>query len=211
MRDVAVKRQDRPRVSSVIVAVKCHRMLFRQNCSQQISYADLNGSWMSLSEAPLELQATRLLLGGHATLSSQRAIGVIEKVAGGDIDGNVVVKREVLAPLEGLETVDDDLTESRDTCELTGLNEQAVSPEASDVVGDGGGTTGYGACDLSVAHAADDHEHHVSAELGALLPIRCREGLRTKVTVARTACKPLDTVGATLANVETLAHERPLG
>ena len=64
---------------------------------------------MSLSETPLELQASQLLLGRHATLSPQRAIGVIKEVTGCNIDRDVVVERKVLTPLEGLEAVDGDL------------------------------------------------------------------------------------------------------
>jgi hypothetical protein len=82
----------------------------------------------------LQLGATTSLMFGHPALPPKRAVGVEKEVAGIRFNGHVVVERIVLAPLEGLEPVDDDLAGWRGRLELPCLKEHAVSAKAGDVV-----------------------------------------------------------------------------
>jgi hypothetical protein len=106
------------------------------------------------------------------------------------------MKREVLTPLECLETVDGDFGHRVDSFELAGLQKQAMAAQTSDVMRDRSGAAIQSACDLAVGHAAHDHHDNARRQFGTLLPVRRRERLRTKVTVTGKTCKPLDTLRA---------------
>ena len=132
-----------------------------------------------------------------------------EEVATLDLNGQVVVKGMVLAVLETLEAVDDDLSHTLDPLELAGLEEQVVAPEAADLVGDGTGGASQGTGDLAVGHAPHDHQEHRLHQSGLLLPVGHAEGLYTKVTATVQTCKPLYTLRGKGTGIESLAFVGP--
>jgi hypothetical protein len=119
------------------------------------------------------------------------------------------MERKVLTPFEGLKAIDGDIV-GYDPFKFRCLQEQAMTAQARDLVRDRGGATQKCPGHLAIAHAPNHHHDDAGSEIGALLPVGCREGLGTEVTLARETCKPLDTVGASLAKEEALALERPV-
>jgi hypothetical protein len=124
----------------VIVTSNRHRLVISKKGSEQFSYTRFNCSGISFAELRLENMTANLLVRRHATLATQWAIGVIEKVARRNVDRHVMVERKVLTPLEGLKAIDGDLV-GHDPFKFRRLQEQAMTAQARDVVRDGGGAT----------------------------------------------------------------------
>jgi hypothetical protein len=90
------------------VVVTTHGELFRppdEGC-EQFSHAHLDGSGIGPAVAILQLGTPAFLIGRHATLSPQHAIGVIEHVSRVDLYRYVVMKRKILAAFKALESID---------------------------------------------------------------------------------------------------------
>ena len=186
------KGSKRTRIGVVVIASNRDGLVASQKRFEQFAYALLDGAGIGPSEAPLEFGAAVLLVGRHPALSSQYAVGVVEKVAGNDIDGHIVMKREVLAELEALESVDDHLAGKREARKIPSLIEQAMPAETSNLVGHGGGSAPQGTCDLAVSHASDNHGEDGRKEVRTFLPVGRREGLYTKLTITGQTGKALD-------------------
>ena len=94
-----------------------------------------------------------------------------------DFHRQIVMKRVVLAELEGLEAVDDERSDRRDLVYHPGMQEDAVSAESCDMPVDGGWGDVEGTGDLTVGHAADGHHEDLGVEKRELLPVRGGESL----------------------------------
>src|SRR5262245_18418733 len=103
------------------------------------------------------------------------------------MDRDVVMEGKILTPLEGLEAVDSDFGKRRQSSELVGLEKQAVTSEARNLMRDRRRAAPYCSRQLSIAHAADHHHDDAGSKFGTLLPVGRGERLCTKVTLASKA------------------------
>ena len=115
---------------------------------------------------------------------------------------------EVLAELESLKTVNDNLAWWWDALQQTPMQEQAVASEAIDQTIDGRRFDLQVPGDLSVCHAPDDSHEDFFDQLGFLQPVGCAEGLGTEGDTAGLACVPLDTAAVALPGVGCALLER---
>jgi hypothetical protein len=135
MRKLGRECPHRLRIRRVVVASNGQFSSIEQKCCKQIPHARFNRAGVGLAQSRLEGNAPSLLARRHTSLSPQRTIGVIQEIAGGDIDRDIVVEGEVLTPFEGLESVDGDLAEFLNPAEFSSLNEETVTPQSRHLVG----------------------------------------------------------------------------
>ncbi|MDO9069561.1 MAG: hypothetical protein Q7W05_14055 [Deltaproteobacteria bacterium] len=178
---------------------------------QEFDHAPLDSLGIRATQRSLELGPAPFLPLCHAPFAPQRAVGMEQEVAGRGVDGHVVMEGEVLAPLEGLEAVDDDLGGGTDLLQLSGVEQQAVAAEAGGLALDGGGSDSFGPGGLAVAHRADLRHEQSGHQIGTLLPVGGGEGLCAEVAAAVEACEPLDTPGGAAAGEVALALVAPGG
>ena len=157
------------------------------------------------------LLAALLLERRHPAFATQLAVGEIDEKVRALLHGHVVVDREVLAELEGLEAVDDHFGRRRCLCHQLLVQQEAVPAEAGDVAVNGGGGHAQVPGDLPVGHASGDLGEDEGAQMGAFLPVGCAEGLGAEGAPAVQAGKPLDTLGGCLSLEVSRALEGPVG
>lgn len=175
--DCAGEGLDSSRVGPVVIASNGECRLGLKEGFEEFSHTPLDGAWIGPAETVFELGAAVFLLGRHAALSPQHAVGVIEQVACIGLDSHIMVKRKVLAKLKALESIDDYVASDRESGEVAGLKEQAMAAQTGNVMGHRRRRTAQCPCNLAVAHTADDHREDQWCEFWALLPIGSGECL----------------------------------
>ncbi|MBK7701374.1 MAG: hypothetical protein IPI34_00055 [bacterium] len=138
---------------------------------QQFGHAPADGFRVRATQRSLELGPAPFLPLCHAPFAPQWAVGMEQEVAGRGVDGHVVMEGEVLAPLEGLEAVDDDLGGGTDLLQLLGVEQQAVAAEAGGLALDGGSSDMLRPGGLAVAHRTDQCHEQSGHQVGTLLPV----------------------------------------
>ena len=131
----------RAAVSRVIVGVEVERAggeVVGQDRGEERVDARFDGLRVGPAELALELGSARLLEWGHGALAAQRAVGEVVEEPGVSADGEVGVEGEELGELEGLEAVDDEGFAQGVAAKQRGVEEEAVTAEASDESDDGG-------------------------------------------------------------------------
>ena len=129
------------------------------------------------TEAKLELRATLLLPGRHASLAAQLAVGEAVDVVRIGADGRVEVDGRVLAELEGLEAVDDERLRQRPLGAQPLVEEQTVAAQAFDLAEHGGGRDAEVARDLPVGRAGEQAQEELARQVGPAQPVGQRERL----------------------------------
>ena len=194
-------------ISSVLVRADLHRSPRGQDDSQQRSHLLLDRLGIRSSELELELCSPGLLCPRHASLASQLGIGEGIEEVGVGADGEVEVEGEILAELEGFESVDDErFVEVRG---VETLEEQAMTAETFYLAHDRRGSDVEFACDLTESGAAEGSMEEHGQEVGELEPVGGGEGLCGEVAVAVEAEEPLDAMGLGVTRVEACPFVRP--
>ena len=155
-----------------------------KNHFKDLPHVPFDGLGIGTTQLHFQLLASSLLRFCHPAFAPQLAIGEVEEKVGVLLHGKVVMDRIVLAELEGLEAVDDNVGyRGRGFHELR-VQQEAVPSEA-----------GYMSvdrlwCDLQipgnlpVAHASDGFHKDLLVKLGHLLPVCCAERLTTEGSLA---------------------------
>lgn len=135
----------------------------------------------------------------HAAFTAQRTVIEVEKKVGSFLNGNMMMHGEVLAVLEGLEAVYDDLTNWCTVLHKVVVQQHAVTSEAGDVAIYGLGTDFEVSGDLAAGHATGGLHKDELVEVWSLLPVRVGKSLAAEGAFAGFTKKPLYTLWGNLS------------
>lgn len=96
-------------ICPMLITVDGHRWLAASDHVKQLCHVLLNSFGIRTAKQTLQFLSPLSLLLGHRSTTSHFTVGEVEEEVGVFLDGQVMVKRKVLGPLEGDETIDDDL------------------------------------------------------------------------------------------------------
>ena len=169
------------------------KMLASQDNIQQMLHVFLDCMRIRFPVLSLKSFQAKLLFGRFISLTSEFAIGEVEKKVSIFLNSHIVVKWIILTQLEGFKPIDYNFGGRPRVCHRPGVKKQAMAAHAANMAVDGAWTDLQLPGNLSVSHAADGFHEDLTIEIGTFLPIGCAEGLCAEGDIAGLACKPLDT------------------
>ena len=164
-----------------------------ENNLQHFPHVFFDGLGVGPTQRHFQLVATMFLGFGHPAFAAQLAVGKVEEEVSFLVDGDMVVKREILAVLERLEAVDDDFLDPRGVLHYLIVKQHTVTGEPGQMPINGARADSQIPGNLAVSHTTDSLHQDRCVEIGSLLPVGCGECLGAEAAFAGLAGKPLDT------------------
>ena len=121
----------------------------------------------------------------------------------------MMMNGEVLAELEGLESIDNDFMNRWAVFHHLVVEEQTMPAQTGYVAVDCLGRHFQIAGNLSIGHSSGGFHDDLGIQVGSLLPVGCGKCLGTEASLTGFTCEPLDTVWGGKSSEEADLLERP--
>jgi len=168
---------DRPLVGPMIITINSGKRLALQSYFKKLPHVLFHSFGIRTTKFQLQLPAPTFLVRGHPAFAAQLAVREIDQEIRSLLNGQVVVDGEILAELEGLESIGDDFVDRWALFHHLVMEEQTMTAQAGDVSVDGLRRYLQIPGNLSVGHSSGGFHDDLGIEIGALLPVGCGEGL----------------------------------
>ena len=169
--DYFVHGFDRSLVGRMIVAEHCSCRLILQPNLQHLAHILFDGLGVGSAKLQFQFFAPLFLVIRHSALSAQLTVSEVNEKVCALLHCNMVVDRIVLAILERLKAIDNDLISWRRVLHHLMVEEQAMPAQTGDVtiyrLGRNIQVTG----DLPVGHPAGGFHEYLSINLREFLPV----------------------------------------
>ena len=162
---------DRSLVGRVIVAEHGSCRLVLQPNLQHLAHILFDGLGVGPAKLKFQFFAPLFLVTRHSALSAQLTVGEVDEKVGSLLHCNMVVDRIVLAILERLKAIDNELIGWRRVLHHLMVEEQAMPAKTSNVAIYRLGRNIQVTCDLPVGHPTGGFHEYLSIKLRELLPV----------------------------------------